>query len=127
MLLGAALGGVSAAQGAVSFQRTDIPIAAPASVTIGDLDGKNGKDIVVALSAPGSVGVLLNKGNGTFAAMKTSSAGPGCAGNLLDVTLGYLTPLPSDGKLDAYVACRPNVVVAPWRGGEPAIGIRSTG
>jgi hypothetical protein len=109
LLLGAALGGVPAAQGAVSFQRTDIPITGPESVALGDLDGKNGKDIVVALSSTGSVGVMLNQGNGTFGAMKTYSAGPGCAGLAVDITLGYLTPLPSDGRLDAYVACRPNV------------------
>jgi hypothetical protein len=101
MLLGAALGGVPAARAAVSFQRTDIPISGAESVAIGDLDGKNGKDIVVALWLPGSVGVLLNKGNGTFSAMKSYSAGPGCAGLAFDITLGYLTPLPSDGKLDA--------------------------
>jgi hypothetical protein len=79
-------------------------------VALGDLDGKNGKDIVVALWSPGSVGVMLNQGNGTFGAMKTYSAGPGCAGLAVDITLGYLTPLPSDGRLDAYVACQPNVV-----------------
>jgi hypothetical protein len=110
LLLGAALGGVPAAQGAVSFQRTDIPITGPESVALGDLDGKNGKDIVVALSSTGSVGVMLNQGNGTFGAMKTYSAGPGCAGLAVDITLGYLTPLPSDGRLDAYVACQPYVV-----------------
>ena len=117
MLLGAALGGVPAAVASVSFQRTDVALpAAPDSVAIGDLDGVHGKDIVVGLWSPGSIGVMLNHGDGTFAAMQTYTAGAACAGLAEDVTLGDVTqPSPGnrlvpDGKLDAYVACTPNVV-----------------
>jgi hypothetical protein len=117
MLLGAALGGVPAAGAAVSLQRTDVTMPAqPDSVAIGDLDGKQGKDIVVGLWSPGKVGVMLNHGDGTFAAMQQYTAGPECAGLAEDVTLGDVTqPAPGnrllpDGKLDAYVACTPYVV-----------------
>jgi hypothetical protein len=105
------------ANATVGFQRTDVALtAAPDSVAIGDLDGRNGKDIVVALWSPGSVGVMLNHGDGTFAPMQAYTAGPNCAGVAVDITLGDVTqPAPGnrlqpDGKLDAYVACTPYVV-----------------
>jgi RTX calcium-binding nonapeptide repeat (4 copies)/FG-GAP-like repeat len=101
----------------VSLQRTDVALpAAPDSVAIGDVDGRHGKDIVLALSSPGSVGVMLNNGDGTFAALQQYTAGPHCAGLAVDITLGDVTqPAPGprlqpDGKLDAYVACTPYVV-----------------
>ena len=79
MLLGAALGGVPAAGAAVSLQRTDVTMPAqPDSVAIGDLDGKQGKDIVVGLWSPGKVGVMLNHGDGTFAPMQQYTAAGGC-------------------------------------------------
>ncbi|MEA2125138.1 MAG: hypothetical protein QOI80_1920 [Solirubrobacteraceae bacterium] len=116
LLLGAALAGAPAADAAVSFVRADIPLpSGPESVALGDLDGRNGLDIVVALPAAGNVGVLLNNGDGTFAAMQPYSAGPQCAGLAVDITLGDVTqPAPGDrlqpdGKLDAYVACTPYV------------------
>ena len=112
MLLGAALGGVPAAGASVSFERTDVALpAAPDSVALGDLDGVNGKDIVVGLWSPGSVGVMLNHGDGTFAAMQSTPPERSARASLEDVTLGDVTPPPRpDGKLDAYVACTPNVV-----------------
>ena len=115
MLLGASLVGVPAAQADVTFIRTDVAVpAAPDSVALGDFDGVRGKDIAVALVASGSVGVMLNNGDGTFGALTQYPAGPGCAGNAVDITLGDVTGpgghLVPDGKLDAYVACAPNVV-----------------
>ena len=115
VLLGASLVGVPAAQADVEFNRIDVAVpAAPDSVALGDFDGVRGKDIAVALVGPGSVGVMLNNGDGTFGALKQYSAGPGCAGNVIDITLGDVTgpggSLVPDGKLDAYVACTPNVV-----------------
>ena len=104
---------------AVSFTRVDIPMpAAPESVALGDLDGVNGQDIVVALPASGGVGVMLNNGDGTFAAMVPYTGGPECVsagvGLAVDITLGDVTgpggPLVPDGKLDAYIACTPYVV-----------------
>jgi RTX calcium-binding nonapeptide repeat (4 copies)/FG-GAP repeat len=117
VLLGAALGGEPAGA-SVSLQRTDVALpGAPDSVALGDLDGRNGNDIVVAFPALGSVGVMLNNGDGTFAALQQYSAGPHCAGLAVDITLGDVTQpaatgdtLLPDGKLDAYVACAPYVV-----------------
>jgi hypothetical protein len=117
MLLVVAWGGAPVAAASVSFVRVDIPLsAAPDSVALGDLDGQHGKDIVVALPAPGKVGVLRNQGDGTFSPMQEYSAGAGCVGAAVDITLGDVTtPAPGDrlrpdGKLDAYVACTPDVV-----------------
>jgi Ca2+-binding RTX toxin-like protein len=110
VLLGAALGGESAAA-SVNLQRTDIALpGAPESVALGNLDGVHGDDIAIAFPALGSVGVMLNNGDGTFAALQQYTAGPNCLGLAVDVTLGDVTPLPLDGKLDAYVACTPYVV-----------------
>ena len=41
--------------------------------------------------SPGSVGVMLNNGDGTFAAMQQYTAGPECAGLAVDITLGDVT------------------------------------
>jgi hypothetical protein len=102
----------------VGLQRTDVALpGAPDSVALGDLDGRKGKDIVVAFPALGSVGVMLNQGDGTFGALRQYTAGPHCAGLAVDITLGDVTQpaatgdtLLPDGKLDAYVACSPYVV-----------------
>jgi hypothetical protein len=100
----------------VSFERTDVPLpGAPDSVALGDLDGVNGKDIAIALPLRGSIGVLLNRGDGTFGPVQEYTAGPECAGLALDITLGDVTQpaqprFAPDGKLDAYVACTPYVM-----------------
>ena len=53
------------------------PVAGrPDSVALGDLDGVNGPDIAIAFPALGSVGVMLNNGDGTFAALQQYTAGP---------------------------------------------------
>ena len=81
MLLGASLVGVPVAHGDVGFNRIDVAVpAAPDSVALGDFDGVRGKDIAVALVGPGSVGVMLNNGDGTFGALKQYTAGPGAPG-----------------------------------------------
>jgi len=99
----------------VSLERKDIPLSgAPGSVAIGDLDGRNGKDIAVALPASGGVGVLLNNGDGTFGAPQQYLAGPECIGQAVEVELGDVTgpagAFVPDGNLDAYVTCTPYVV-----------------
>ena len=120
MLLGATLGGAPAGA-SVNLVRDDIALpGAPDSVELGDLDGVHGKDIVMAFSRLGTVGVMLNDGDGTFAAVQQYPVGPECGtgqpGVAADVTLGDVTqPAPGnrlvpDGKLDAYVACSPYVV-----------------
>ncbi len=74
-----------------------------------DVPGRNvhGKDVVVALPQPGMVGVMLNRGDGTFGALQQHFAGPACVGLAIEVELGDVTsPAGSfvqDGKLDAYV------------------------
>src|SRR4051795_251759 len=119
LLLGAVLAavplGASAATASVSLVRTDIALTgAPESVALGDLDGRNGKDIAVALPASGSVGVMLNNGDGTFGAPQQYLAGPECIGKAVEVELGDVTgpagAFVPDGKLDAYVTCAPYVV-----------------
>ena len=115
LILGAALGGVPASA-SVSLVRTDVTVpGAPDSVALGDLDGRNGPDIAIALPALGSVGVMLNNGDGTLAAIEQYTGGPNCAGTAVDITLGDVTRptgnrLLPDGNLDAYVACTPYVV-----------------
>jgi Ca2+-binding RTX toxin-like protein len=120
VLLGAALGGAPAGA-AVNLTRTDVPLpGAPDSVALGDLDGRNGLDIAIAFPILGRVGVMLNNGDGSFAAVQLYDTGPGCgsglSGTAVDITLGDVTqPAPGnrlipDGKLDAYVACTPNVL-----------------
>ena len=99
----------------MNLERKDIPLSgAPGSVAIGDLDGRNGKDIAVALPASGGVGVLLNNGDGTFGALQQYPAGSECVGQAVEVELGDVTgpagAFVPDGKLDAYVTCSPYVV-----------------
>ena len=60
-------------------------------MAIGDLDGRGGKDIALAFPALGSVGVLLNRGDGTFGALQQYTAGPACAALAVDITLGDVT------------------------------------
>ena len=106
----------------MSFVRTDIPVAAaPDSVAIGDLDGLHGKDIVFALWSPGSVGVMLNNGDGTFAAIQPYTAGPQCAGLAVDITLGDVTqPAPA-------TACSPTASSTPTSPARPtSCGSRAT-
>jgi hypothetical protein len=92
MLLGAILGGVPAADASVTFERTDIALpASPDSVAIGDLDGQHGKDIAIALWSPGSVGVMLNNGAGTFAPDAGAHSRPAVRGIAVDITLGDQT------------------------------------
>src|SRR5215218_3804316 len=97
VLLGASLGGAPA-DASVSFDRTDVPLpGAPDSVAVGDLDGQKGKDIAIAFPALGSVGVMLNNGDGTFAAIQQYSAGAGCVNSAVDITLGDVTqPAPGN-------------------------------
>jgi hypothetical protein len=108
VLAGATLGGASSARADVRFERRDISLPGrPGNVELGDLDGVHGKDIVIALPLRGGVGVLLNRGDGTFGAPQEYGGGGACAGVAIDVALGDLT---GDGSLDAYVACPPYVV-----------------
>ena len=94
MLLGAvSVAAPAAARADLNLSRTDITLVRCAdSVAIGDLDGVHGKDIAIALSQAGSVGVMLNNGDGTFGALTSYPAGPQCVANFaVDITLGDVT------------------------------------
>ena len=96
------------ATAAVEFTPTalSIPTGQARDIAVGDLDGKNGADIVTALSTDG-LSVSLNTGNGTFAAPVTYPTG--CP--VHDVELGDLgggggvTDNTLDGILDAVFLC----------------------
>ena len=106
----AAMAGAGAAQAraAVSFQRTDIPLGATQSgMAVGDLDGKDGPDLVAVSAATGDLTVLLNNGDGTFSAPVTYPLPAECAADQLQLSdfeniAGQQTP---DGNLDAIMYC----------------------
>ena len=83
-----------------------IPANQAADIGVGNLDGKNGPDIVTALNTDG-LAVSLNNGNGTFAAPVIYATG--CP--VYDVELGDLggqgglNDNTLDGILDAAIFC----------------------
>jgi len=79
----------------------------PNDLAIGDFNGDGIPDLVVPDSATGVVAVFLGKGDGTFAAAVSSSAGPGA--QPLAVAVGDLN---GDGKLDLAVALGNTAAVA---------------
>ena len=96
-----------AAHAAFSFTRTDVPLSAgPVSLAVGDVDGRDGPDVVATINAaPSKIAVLLNRGDGTFAG---PTYYPACDG-AFDTELGDVTTtgadLTPDGKLDVVTAC----------------------
>ena len=98
------LGATGVAGAAVSFQRTDIDTTYQLNdLAVGDLDGRNGPDIVVALVG-GGLHVRLNNGDGTFGAL---IGAPSC--DARQVLIGDVTTtgadLAADGHPDAVVVC----------------------
>lgn len=90
----------------VDFARSDLPDAsAIISLELGDLDGRDGPD-VVTVSTTAGVEVRLNRGDGTFGAPR-AFATAGCTpfqvvlGDVADNGPGLL----ADGRLDAAIAC----------------------
>ena len=69
---------------------------------------------MVALWQPGKVGVMLDRGDGTFGALQQYPGGLECVGQAVEIELGDVTgpagAFVPDGKLDVYVACTPYVV-----------------
>lgn len=91
---------------AVGFTATPLPTGqVPTDVAVGDLDGSKGPDVVASLPE-GGLAVMLNNGNGTFAAPRLYATG--CY--TVQVELADLGGLDNghvlDGRLDAAVVCR---------------------
>ena len=105
LVLAASLAPAASAGAAVGFNATALEVGGqPLDVAVGDLDGKNGPDIVTAL-AEGGLSVQLNNGNGTFSAPHLYPTGcPTYQVELADVTTNG-TDLATDGRLDAVVLC----------------------
>jgi hypothetical protein len=91
-----------------SFTRKDYPLESYNygldSITVADLDGKNGPDLIVqSLTAgvgPGSVNVLLNKGNGSFAPAQAFDSCDGAG----SIVVGQFNPA-TDSHLDVAMIC----------------------
>jgi FG-GAP-like repeat len=96
----------SSAGADVAFQATALPLAGTSirDVAVGDLDGKNGPDIVSSY-AQGGIAVQLNDGSGHFGAAQLYPAP--C--DTLQVELADLgasnTDNAPDGHLDAAIVC----------------------
>ena len=73
--------------------------SAPYSVAVADINGDSNRDIIVANSGTDNVGVLLNKGNGTFSAKATYSTNPGSSPRSVAVA-----DVNGDGRVDIVVA-----------------------
>jgi hypothetical protein len=104
-----------------SFTRTDYlistlgttPYYGVDSVAVGDFDGKNGPDIAVlsTYGAVGNVSILLNNGDGTFAAPKPF---PTCY-SPRDLVVGQFNPS-TDSHLDVAVTCDESEVIGRMLG-----------
>ena len=95
--------------GVFSFTRTDYLLEAYSvglgSVAVGDLDGKNGPDIVVdgytgLGTGPNKVNVLLNNGDGTFADAVSFETCDGAS----SIVVGQFNPA-TDSHLDVAMIC----------------------
>lgn len=107
LALSVPLAAASSAGADVAFQATALPPAATTirDVAVGDLDGKNGPDVVTSY-AQGGIAVQLNDGSGHFGAAQLYPV-PGC--DVLQVELADLgasnTSNSLDGHLDAAIVC----------------------
>ncbi len=112
IVAGAVFGPASAASASFSFQTSTLELSAGdrvESVAVGDVDGHNGPDLVIAYGSGAGPGIAveLNDGHGHFGAPQTFSAS-GCEGvsqvELADVGAPPASIQP-DGHLDAVIAC----------------------
>jgi hypothetical protein len=91
----------------LSFQTTTLEPAGGnhlETVAVGDLDGRNGPDLVTAYST-GGIAVQLNNGHGQFGAPQMYETG--CQVNQVDLADVGSAPdsIQPDGKLDAVISC----------------------
>jgi hypothetical protein len=104
-----AASGVARASAAVNFQRTDYALATSQSaMAVGDLDGKNGPDLVAVSGSANDLTVLLNNGDGTFGAPAIYPLPGGCGPvqvELYDFEGPTGPGSAPDSNLDALVAC----------------------
>jgi hypothetical protein len=97
-----------ASAGAFAFARTDYLLESHLngldSVAVADLDGKNGPDLIIesltAQAALGTVNVLLNNGDGTFAPAQTFDSCNGAN----SIVVGQFNP-ETDSHLDVALIC----------------------
>jgi hypothetical protein len=110
---------LAAAVGPFGFARTDYLLESHLpgldSVAIGDVDGGNGPDVVVLSytggGAVGVVNVLLNQGDGTFAAPLAFDA---CAG-AKSIVIGQFNP-GTDSHPDVAMMCGGSTLIGRMRG-----------
>jgi hypothetical protein len=96
------------AAGSLSFARTDYLLESHLngldSIAVADLDGQNGPDLVVesytAQVSPGTIDVLLNEGDGTFAPALTFDSCDGAN----SLVVGQFNPA-TDDDLDIALIC----------------------
>lgn len=112
----AALVPAGAARADFSFQTTTLEPAGGnhlETVAVGDVDGRNGPDLVTAYTS-GGIAVQLNDGHGHFGEPKMYETG--CEVNQVELAdVGSPTSLLPDGNLDAVISC-------VYGGGEIEIG-----
>lgn len=106
-----------AARGAVAFERTDYTAGGTAnSLAVGDIDGKDGPDIVAVRNDAGLLVRRLNDGTGHFTT--TGQSFTACQADqveLADVTSNG-TDYVRDGKLDAVLFCTDSGTLARMAG-----------
>ncbi|CAF3745768.1 unnamed protein product [Rotaria sp. Silwood1] len=83
----------------------------PTCVTLGDLNGDNNMDIIVANNGTNSIGIFLGFGNGTFVNQINFSTGN--RSNPIYVTIGDLN---NDNQLDIVVINNANGIVGIYLG-----------
>ena len=108
--------GPAAARAAVSFERTDYAVGGGAtSLAVGDIDGRDGADLVAVTYPTGGIVRRLNDGHGHFGPALTTAICPAAQVELADITSNGTDYTP-DGKLDAVVFCTDSGTIARMAG-----------
>lgn len=85
----------------VSLQQGDLGISTPVETRMGDVDGKNGPDIIFnhKIGSSNQIKVAFNNGNGTFSFGTASESHPAAVTNWTDYTV-HLADINGDGMDD---------------------------